>query len=205
MKSFQKENLLIPGLIILLVVLAYGLLTPWLGYYWDDWPFAWFLRFFGSSEFIEVFKPFRPLLGPIFSGTTSILGGHPFVWQIAGLVIRFLASLELWFLLRLIWPLQKRNSLWVVLLFTVYPGFEQQWVALTHINQEWIPLIFLFASFGMTALALRDKQRRMQITLAALGLQALGLFTTEYFFGLAIINSSQFRKLGLILSSKAKL
>ncbi len=43
--NLQKEKLIVPGMILLLVLLAYGLLTPWMGFYWDDWPFAWFLRF----------------------------------------------------------------------------------------------------------------------------------------------------------------
>ena len=185
--NLQKEKFAIPGLILLLVLLGYGLLTPWLGFYWDDWPFAWFLRFFGSSEFIEAFRPFRPFLGPIFLATTALIGGDPFTWQLVGLATRFLLSLELWYVLRLVWPSQKWNLIWVVLLFTVYPGYQQQWVSLTHVNQELIPLLFLIASFGVTAWALRNGRYRNSLTALALVLQVLGLFTTEYFFGLEIL------------------
>ncbi len=184
--DLQKEKLAIPGLILLLVLLAYGLLTPWLGFYWDDWPFAWFLRFLGPAEFIEAFRPYRPFLGPIFAVTTALFGGDPFTWQLVGLAIRFFLSLELWFALRLIWPSQKTNLIWVVLLFTVYPGYQQQWVSLTHVNQELIPLLWLVASFGVTAAALRSERHKKSLTLFALVLQALGLFSTEYFFGLEI-------------------
>ena len=111
---------------MLLIALAYGLLIPWMGFYWDDWPFAWFLRFFGPAEFIESFRPFRPLLGPIFMATTSIFGGHPVVWQILGIIIRFLLGLEVWWLLRKVWPTRQSSALWVVLLFTVYPAYGQQ-------------------------------------------------------------------------------
>ncbi len=172
---------------MLLVALAYGLLIPWMGFYWDDWPFAWFLRFFGPSEFIESFRPFRPLLGPIFMATTSIFGGHPVVWQILGLIIRFLLALEVWWLLRKTWPTRQSSVLWTVLLFTVYPAYGQQWVALTHINQELIPLLFLLASFIITAHILRNKNTPKYLTVLAIALQALGLFSTEYFFGLEIL------------------
>jgi hypothetical protein len=185
--NLQKEKIIVPGIILLLVLLAYGLLTPWMGYYWDDWPFAWFLRFFGPGEFIESFRPFRPLLGPVFQVTTTVFGGNPFVWQILGLVIRFLLALEAWLLLRLTWPAQKQNVLWVVLLFTVYPAYGQQWVALTHVNQELIPLLFLLASFIVTIWVLRNGQYRKRLTVLALILQALGLFSTEYFFGLEVL------------------
>ncbi len=185
--NLQKEKIIIPGIILLLVLLAYGLLTPWLGFYWDDWPFAWFLRFFGPTDFIEAFRPYRPFLGPIFTVTTAIFGGDPFTWQLVGLATRFLLSLELWLTFRLIWTSQKLNSLWVVLLFTVYPGYQQQWVSFTHVNQEVIPLLWLVASFGVTAWSLRSEHYKKQLTILALVLQALGLFSTEYFFGLEIL------------------
>ncbi len=186
-KILRNENITIPGLLLLLVLLAYGLLIPWMGFYWDDWPFAWFLKFFGPSEFIEAFRPFRPLLGPIFMATTSIFGGHPLVWQILGLVIRFLLALEVWWLLRKVWPTRQSSALWVVLLFTVYPAYGQQWVALTHVNQELIPLLFLLSSFIFTVKTLRHTNAPKYFTALAILLQALGLFSTEYFFGLEIL------------------
>ncbi len=187
LNQLLKNQFAIPALILLLVALAYGLLIPWMGFYWDDWPFAWFLKFFGPAEFIESFRPFRPLLGPIFAVTTSIFGGHPVVWQILGLVIRFLLGLEVWWLLRKVWPTRQQSALWVVLLFTVYPAYGQQWVALTHINQELIPLLFLLFSLIITTQILRNKNTPKYFTVLAIALQALGLFSTEYFFGLEIL------------------
>jgi hypothetical protein len=186
-KNLPKEKIATLGMILLLVLLAYGLLTRWLGFYWDDWPFAWFLHSFGASEFIEAFRPFRPFLGPIFTVTTALFGENPFTWQLVGLVTRFFLSLEVWFVLRYVWPSQKWNLLWIVFLFTVYPGYRQQWVALTHVNQELIPLLWLIASFGATVYALRNERYRNSLTALALALQALGLFSTEYFFGLEIL------------------
>ena len=185
--KLQNEKLAIPGVILLLVLLAYGLLAPRMGFYWDDWPFAWLLRFFGPTDFIEAFRPYRPLLGPIFTATTALFGGDPFTWQLVGLATRFLLSLELWLTLQLVWPSQKLNSLWVVLLFTVYPGYQQQWVSFTHVNQELIPLLWLVASFGVTAWAFRNERYKKSLTALALVLQVLGLFSTEYFFGLEIL------------------
>lgn len=155
-----------------------------MGFYWDDLPFAWFLRFFGPAEFIESFRPFRPLLGYIFAATTAIFGGHPLTWQLLGLVIRLILGLQAWSLLRKVFPTRERSVLWVVLLFTVYPAYGQQWVALTHINQELIPLIFLLSSFIITVNLLRNRQNSKPLLALAILLQILGLFSTEYFFGL---------------------
>ena len=182
-----RKPFAVPALLSALIVLAYGLLTPWMGFYWDDLPFAWFLRFFGPAEFIEGFRPFRPLLGYIFAVTTSIFGGHPLTWQLLGLLIRLLLGLEVWSLLRKVFPSRERSVLWVVLLFTLYPAYGQQWVAFTHINQELIPLLFLLSSFILSINLLRSGKTSVPLSVLAILLQALGLFSTEYFFGLEIL------------------
>ncbi|MCX6081643.1 MAG: hypothetical protein NTW32_19120 [Chloroflexi bacterium] len=186
-QKLQNNKFTLPGIILTLVLLAYGLLAPWQGFYWDDWPFAWLLRSFGPYEFIEAFRPFRPFLGYIFSLTTFLFGGTPFAWQLVGLVIRFLLSCSLWTVFKLVWPSQKWNSIWIVLLFTVFPGYQQQWVSLTHVNQELIPLLWLVSSFAAAAYAVRNPQKKIPFTLLALFLQAIGLFSTEYFFGIEIL------------------
>lgn len=186
-KFLRNERIAVPGILLLLVILAYGLLVPWMGFYWDDLPFAWFLRFFGPGEFIEAFRPFRPFLGPIFAVTTTLFGGHPLTWQILGLIIRLILGLQAWSLFRQVWPVRKQNALWVALLFTVYPAYQQQWVALTHVNQELIPLLFLLASFIITVRLMRNRRSSWSLTVLAIFLQAFGLLSTEYFFGLEIL------------------
>ena len=197
-RALLQKPFAIPAAIFLLILPAYGILAPRMGFYWDDLPFAWFLRFFGPAEFIPAFKPFRPLLGYVFLVTTAIFGGNPITWQILGLMARFILSLQVWSLLRRVFPTRERSALWVALLFTVYPAFGQQWVALTHVNQELIPLIFLLSSFIITINLLRKQNnstspqnpanRRFALHLAlAILLQILGLFSTEYFFGLEIL------------------
>lgn len=172
----------IPALFALLTILAYGLLTPWVGFHWDDWAFAWIGHFLGPAEFIPAFAPFRPFIAPIFVLTTSLIPTIPFVWQMFGLVIRFSSALAAWWALNQIWADHKRQNLTVSLLFLLYPGYSQQWVALTHINQEWVSLIAYLLSFGFTAQALRTGKKRK--TVLALLLMFWGLFPTEYFLTL---------------------
>lgn len=185
--ALRNENIVVPALVLFLILLAYGIFVPWLGYYWDDWPFAWILKYLGSYEFIPAFSWSRPVLGPIFTAMTTLFGGNPLTWQIIGLVTRFLLTMEVWFLLRWVFPEAKSKVLWVVFLFAVYPGYGQQWVAFTHVNQELIPLFFLIASFLVTVWALRNQRSSLPLTVLALFLQALGLFSTEYFFGLEVL------------------
>ncbi len=184
MKPIRFTAKSIPFVFALTTILAYGLLLPFTGFYWDDWPFAWIAKFLGPREFISAFSGFRPFLGPIFFATTSLIPPNPLLWQIFALIIRFLATLSAWFALNQIWPNYKRQTLIASFLFLVFPGYSQHWVAFTHINQEWIPFIFYLLSFGLTVRALRSRERFLTDTLLALLFLVLGVFPTEYFISL---------------------
>ena len=194
--TFERS---IPLLFLLVTSIAYGLLLPLTGFYWDDLPFAWMAKFLGPQEFIPAFAGVRPFLGPIFFLTTSLIPPVPLYWQIFALLIRFFAVLSAWFALTQVWPRHKRQTLVVSLLFLVFPGYSQHWVAFTHINQEWIPFIFYLLSFGFTALALRKSIAQSEVgggdaaqstkrsliptnhTILALLFLVVGVFPTEYF------------------------
>jgi len=171
----------IPLAFFFLTILAYGLMLPWTGFYWDDWPFAWIEKFLGPAEFIPAFAPFRPFLGPIFFGTTSLLPPNPLLWQSFALILRFVLAISAWRTFNSIWPKSRWQTLAAGLLFLVFPGYSQHWVAYTHINQEWIPLLFYLLSFGLTAKAFRTPDKYGTFTLLALVFLVLGVFPTEYF------------------------
>jgi hypothetical protein len=173
----------IPLLFAIVTIVAYGLLLPFTGFYWDDWPFAWIAKFLGPREFIPAFAPFRPFLGPIFFLTTSLIPPVPLYWQIFALVIRFIIGLAAWWMFKQIWPERPRLALTAALFILIFPGYSQHWVAFTHINQELIPFIFYLLSFGFTFKALCG-EKPLTYTGIALLLQLCGIFPTEYFFGL---------------------
>ena len=90
----------IPAAFFILTILTYGLMLPWTGFYWDDWPFAWIAKFLGPAEFIPAFEPFRPFLGPIFFGTTSLLPPNPLLWQSLALLLRFAVTVSVWWMVQ---------------------------------------------------------------------------------------------------------
>jgi hypothetical protein len=184
MKANHPLERSIPLLFLLVTVVAYGLLLPLTGFYWDDWPFAWIAKFLGPQEFLPAFAGVRPFLGPIFFVTTSLIPPVPIYWQIFAIVIRFISGLSAWFALKQVWPHHKQQTLMACLLFLVFPGYSQHWVAFTHINQEWIPFIFYLFSFGFTARALRSPNKYNLNTVYALLLLIAGVFPTEYFVSL---------------------
>lgn len=177
----------IPAVLFITTIVAYGLLLPKTGFYWDDWPFAWIAQFRGPAAFIPAFDGVRPFLGPIFLATTSLIPPHPLYWQIFALFIRFLAGLSAWFLFQQLWAERRELSLVAALLFLLFPAYSQHWVALTHINQEWVSLICFVLSFGFTAYALRHPASFLGATFLALLLLVAGVFPTEYFVSLEIL------------------
>jgi len=181
MRKLRFTEKHIPVALFFLTILTYGLMLPWTGFYWDDWPFAWIEHFLGPAEFIPAFEPFRPFLGPIFFGTTSLLPPNPVVWQSLGLLLRFALTWATWWSFKNIWPNKKWQTLTVALLFLVFPGYSQHWVAYTHINQEIIPFLFYVLSFGFTVKALRQPDNFKRYTFFALLLLIPGIFPTEYF------------------------
>ena len=181
MQKFRLGVKTIPAAFFIMTILTYGLMLPWTGFYWDDWPFAWIAKFLGPAEFIPAFEPFRPFLGPIFFGTTSLLPPIPLMWQSLALVLRFALTLSAWWAFKIVWPEAKWQTLTAGLLFLVFPGYSQHWAAYTHINQEWIPFLLYILSFGFTAKAFRRPEKSGRFTWVALFFLVLGLFPTEYF------------------------
>ena len=184
MNSGPLKDRGIPIIFFTTTIIAYGLLLPQTGFYWDDWPFVWIAKFLGPADFFPAFANIRPFLAPIFFVTTSLIPPDPMYWQVFMLLIRFASGLLAWFIFSQVWPARKLAVLAASFLFLLFPGYSQHWVAFTHINQEWIAFLFYLLSFGFTALALRHPGKFRRYTLIALIFLTLGVFPTEYFFGL---------------------
>lgn len=176
----------VPFGLLILAVLSYGILIPWLGFYWDDWPSIWFLHFLGPSGFEEVFSSDRPLLGQLFKLSSSLLGENPVAWQSFGLLTRWLSCIALWWMLSALWPEKIVQSTWVVFLYLVYPGFNQQFISVTY-SHVFIVLTIFWLSMGAMIWAIRKPKYFWPLTISSLLLSTYSSFTVEYFFGLELI------------------
>ena len=165
---------------------AFGLLVPWLGFYWDDWPTLWFLHSLGPGGFGEVFTSDRPLLGQIFVVTTSLFGTSAPAWQLFGVVTRWLTALAMWWTLRGLWPRHNRQVAWVAFLFLLYPGFQQQYISVTYSN-AWIILLVFLLSFGAMIWAFRKPAWFWPLTVISWLLAGISPFLSEYYFGLELL------------------
>jgi len=186
MPEFRFPNWSVPIALFLACLISFGLLIPWLGFFWDDWPTIWFLHFLGPHGFVEVFASDRPLLGRLFLLTTSILGESTLSWQIFGFVTRWMSSIALWWGLRILWPSRPQLAAWIALLFAVYPGFGQQFISVTYSHVFIILTIFILSLVTMV-LAFRKRRWFWPLYLLSLLCSAFSLFSVEYFFGLEIL------------------
>jgi hypothetical protein len=188
MKIGFLKQFSIPLALLLLCFLSYGLLIPWLGFYWDDWVYTWFGYILGPGGFQKAFANDRPFLSLIYMITTSILGQQPIAWQITGLLAKWGTALLFWFFLRLVWP-QKQYSfpiLMASLFHAIYPGFSQHSISVIY-SQAYILYGFFLFSMVCMVLAVRSQIHSVKFTIIAIISAMLCHLSTEYFFGLEFL------------------
>jgi hypothetical protein len=167
-----------PALTLLIVaILAYGLLVPQLGFYWDDLPMSWIRYQLGADAMTRYFSTNRPVWALLYQVTTHILPHVPIYWQVFALFWRWLGAVTLWAIAQKLFSQHEKFALTLSLLFLLYPGFNQQWVSYLY-SHFFIVLFFFLFSF---LLMLRGK------TIPALIFSALNLWMLEYFFVLELI------------------
>lgn len=185
LKAFLYRPSLYPVYLFLFGILAHGLLIPFLGFYWDDWPMIWFSHTQGAGGFIGAFSGDRPFLSLVYVLTTPIFGSSPLGWQILALVVRVSLGISAWWLVRLLWPQRYQAACWVGLLMVVYPGFKQQPISVVYGNGL-ILLISYLASHALMILAMQRTEKRPKLLLFAASIltYAFCLLSTEYYIGL---------------------
>lgn len=186
MNKIRFKSASIPFALLFFCMISFGLLIPWLGFYWDDWPAIWYLHVFGPSGFSNVFAVDRPLLGWLFMITTPIFGTSALAWQFFGIITRWLSVLAFWWFLRGLWPSNPFQTAWAALLFAVYPGFKQQFISVTY-SHIWILEAVFLLSFGTMTWAFQRRHLFWPLMVSSWIMSAYSLFSVEYFFGLELI------------------
>ncbi|MEW6286726.1 MAG: hypothetical protein AB1509_10905 [Chloroflexota bacterium] len=176
----------IPALVLLLVaVLAYGLLSLRLGFYWDDLPITWIRYTLGPEALTRYFSTNRPLWGLVHQITTRFIPQVPAYWQIFALAWRWVDAVVVFLIAAKLWQDKGRLALGVSLLFLVYPGFNQHWTAYLY-SHFYIVLFFFLFSLLCMLLAIESPRRYWAWTAAGLFFSALNLWMMEYFYVLEL-------------------
>jgi hypothetical protein len=177
----------VPVFLLVVCLLSFGLLLPWLGFYWDDWAKILVARLGSLPDYLRYYAEDRPLSAWTHMLFTPLLGTTPLPWHIFTLLLRWLSAWGAWWCLNLIWPSARRQNLAAALIFLVYPVFVSQPAAVTF-HQQWLQYALFFLSFGLMLLARRRSGRTYWgLSAGALLAMLAQLSVTEYFITLEFL------------------
>ncbi len=187
-RKSKQMNLFVPIFLLVLCVLAYGLLIPTLGFYWDDWPYAWINHMYGPAGYPEYVALDRPHSAWIFMLLTSFLGEQPLGYHISSLLLFWACAVLFWFLLQQLWPGHKKEAFWAAMLFAVYPGFLGHPQGIIYNHHFAAMALYLFSFIGMVKAIQKNAEkgsfwRSLAWHLPAVAALVLSQFTIEYFLG----------------------
>ena len=187
LRSFRFSPGFVPLFLAGVCVLAYGLLIPWLGYYWDEWAYTWIYDRLGPAGLTRYFSTNRPVWGLFYQVNFALLGAkYPLVWQLFGLFWRWASAVIFWALVRLAWPRREEIALTAAVLFLVYPGFSQQPIALMYGHFFIIISVFLFSLYATLRFAGGGRLRWVWFAIA-LFMSTVNLLAMEYFYLLEVL------------------
>jgi len=176
----------VPLTLLVIAFFSYGIFAFQQGFHWDDWGFVWLIRTLETPGLFDYFTTNRPFLAYVYSVTTTLFGTNPIAWHLFSLVMRWSTAISLLWVLRLIWPERERETFFVAVLFLIYPGFNQQAIAITY-SHFFLAQTLLFVSAGMMLKFAAQPRRFWWTGLIWILFSAYNLFSTEYFFGLELL------------------
>lgn len=132
-------------LIFIVCVLAFGILLPSLGFYWDDWPVIYLAKAMGTDGYSDFYQYDRPFSAWTYILFIPLLGVEPIKWHIFTLLLRFLTVILFYYVIKTIWPERPNRAIFVALLFAIYPTFFQQSIAVAY-SQHFITYALFMAS-----------------------------------------------------------
>jgi hypothetical protein len=175
------------GISLLLVLISFAVLLPYLRFYLDDWPQMYSMKVYGLQGIKQYFlydgRPFgywADYLGFLAFGTNAKL------WHLSLFLIRWLTAMFMWGTLVQIWPKNRTEVTWAALLFSTYPLFAQMSTSVTFTVHFLCYLLFFVSTFFMV-LALRQRKYFWLFTVLSVLFDLVNIFTYEYFIGVEFL------------------
>lgn len=177
--------------LIILTALTFGVpvLLGWYGFFGDDWIYVYNNHLLGPGSFAEFVRWDRPYSAWIYTLTGALFGESVLPYHLLLLAQRIIAVLFFHATLQILLPRARRAVFAASLLFALYPGFNQQPVAvqfILHFASMDFSLISIYLMLRMQQAAQKDSLsagKRATITVFSALLAAFGLFSCEYFTG----------------------
>jgi hypothetical protein len=185
-KSILRTEIFVELILITLISgLAYLLFIPKFGYFNDDWYLMYAAGARGSAVFWDIFSVDRPLRALVMIPAYTLFGANPLYYNLSAFLFRLIGGFFFLWILRTLWPGKNRASLWMSLLFILYPGFLSQPNAIDYLCH----LVGLAAGMLSIYLTLRAIQasawkRRVLFYISSILLGWFYLGQIEWYIGL---------------------
>ncbi|MDP1715451.1 MAG: hypothetical protein Q8L41_11975 [Anaerolineales bacterium] len=170
---------------ILISGLAYLLFIPKFGYFNDDWYLMYAAGAKGPAVFWDIFSIDRPLRALVMIPAYTFFGADPLYYNLSAFLFRLLGGLSFLWILRMVWPGKNRMTLWMAILFLLYPGFLSQPNAIDYLSHL-AGLAAGMLSIGLTLQAVQSNtwKRKALFYLASILLGWFYLGQIEWYIGL---------------------
>ncbi|MDZ4159410.1 MAG: hypothetical protein U1B80_06445 [Anaerolineaceae bacterium] len=166
--QFTFQRWTVPLVLLGLTLISFGLLAPFLGFYWDDWSQILSKSVFGVDGYWQYFASDRPTSAWTHVLFAPLLGDVPLRWQLFTLGLRWLTSVAVWWTLSGVWRCQQRQVTFVAMLFAVYPVFTQQSISVAY-HQHWTQYLLYWVSLGAMVHAVRQPPLVPALNAASVG------------------------------------
>ena len=179
------ELLLSISLLSLVSALAYLFFTRQFGYFNDDWYLMYAAGARGAPVFRDIFAIDRPLRALVMMPAYTLLGANPLYYNLSAFLFRLIGGFSFLWILRTLWPGNKRVTLWMSLLFLLYPGFLSQPNAIDYLCHL-VGLAAGMLSIGLTLHAIQANSWKLRVLFYLLSI-LLGWFylgQIEWYIGL---------------------
>ena len=183
-RVIAQNKFAFPAFLFFISILSYGLLSPWIKFFHDEYSVLWFYN--RANDVALFFEGNRPYHTYIYSPLLDILGSNSYLWSLLSVISRWFHALCFFWLIKEIWPDERPLAVITSLLCIVYPAFQAQFASMMF------SIMFLLFSFFLLSLlftlkTLKEDKNKNLLIAASLFLSGINLITYEYFFALEIL------------------
>jgi hypothetical protein len=188
-RKWIANNDVIAVLIVLTIISAvtYLPLIGQIGYVNDDWYLMYSAGAYGPEAFIDIFSVDRPGRALVMIPAYKIFGGDPLYYNLSAYAFHLVSAFAFFWLLRMLFPDQKKISFVGSLLFLIYPGFLSQINGLDY-QSHIVALAAALLSIDFTIKAVLSDRSIVKITCHALSVPfgLLYLSQMEWYIGFEV-------------------
>jgi hypothetical protein len=185
LKNFLSKPWLSPLLLFVIGIVVYGIFFK-LGFYWDDWPVLYLMKSRSTQTIIDYYFYDRPFSSWTYLALFPVLGFNATLWHLVTFVFRWAGTVLLYEVFLSIWPNRQWQLRWVAALILFFPGFTQQSISVAY-DQHFLTFFLFSLSLFLMVLSIKKPGLFSVLTVVAMLLSFLQMFTLEYFAGLELI------------------